>query len=182
MKLVPHRFVLPAIWLNTLFGNQVWSPTLVAMGQVFYWASLLLAALFICKIFNRSFWPYILVLVVVGSRTASLVDLPGFRELYIASMLVLFFSTGVTLALLFPRTLESQARVFFALSLPLMFFQVAGFAEWLQTLNTLYFVDTLAGPGEEIARPQIRLLPLLFTSTAELMATRYAASANAILR
>ena len=111
MKVPPHRLVLPALWLNTLFGNQVWSATYTSVGQVFYWVSLLLSAVVVCRTFNKSLWPYVLVLAVVGSRMASLVGLPAFRELYIGSTLVLFASAGVALALLWPRTLESQARV-----------------------------------------------------------------------
>jgi len=48
--------------------------------------------------------------------------------------------------------------------------QVAGTAEWLHAFNTLYAVPGL-NEGE-IARPEIRMLPLLFMSLDDLQSTR----------
>lgn len=170
IRLAPNTLLLPFIWLNTLFANQTWSPTLSFIGYLFHWLSLLVAAYVVFRAFGRWGWPYVLVLLIVGSRLASLAGLPALYAVYLVSMLLLFVLAGMATALNVPHLVCLQLRTLLFVSLPVMFLQVAGAAEWLQMFNTLY---NIAGPDGGIVRPEIRLLPLLFTSEAKLLATRY---------
>ena len=170
MRMLAYRLILPAIWLNTLFGNQLWYPDILWIGRVSYWISLGAVVLVVLRAFGTRIWPYFLLAVIVASRLALLGKIPGAQLIYLGSTFSLFVVAGVLLAIHAPEVLQAQSRKFFLLSIPVMVFQVAGIAEWLQAFNTLYAVT---GPNENIIRPTIRMLPLLFTSEAELMSTRY---------
>ena len=169
MKLLAYCLILPAIWLNTVFGNQQWYPTIVWLGQVFYWVSLLLVAYVIIRAFGTRIWPYALLGAIVLGRLAMVAKMPGAQFVYFGSVFTLFAYAGVLLAIDVPETLERQSRMFFLLSVPVMILQVAGVAEWLHAFNTLYAVVDL---NENIIRPTIRMVPTLFTSRDELFATR----------
>ena len=170
MKIQPYGFLLPALWLNILFGNQAWSPVLSFVGQVFFWLGLLVAAFIVCQTFGRRGWPFVLLFFIVASRVASSVEVPGFRTAYLVAMLALFVCAGVVLALRTPQLMYTQSRIFIAISLPVMFLQVAGAAEWLQAFNTL---STETAADGTVLRPEIQLLPLLLTPESELLTTRY---------
>lgn len=173
VKLTPHRLLLPCVWLNTLFGNQLWSPTFAMLGQVFYWFSVLMAGLLAAKTFGRWVWPYLLILLIAGSRVASILDMPGFRMVYLGSTMLLFVVAGVALHLKFPQVLQAQVRTFILLSLPVMFMQVVGVGDWTQMFNTLYITGG-DDVDSEIARPEVHLLPLLFSTEEDLLANRAA--------
>lgn len=170
MKIQPYGYLLPALWLNILFGNQAWSPALLFVGQVFFWLGLLVAAFIVCHTFGRRGWPFVLLFFIVASRIASSAELPGFRAAYLVSMLMLFACAGVVLALRTPQLVYAQSRIFIAISLPIMFMQVAGVTEWLQVFNTL---SSEIAPDGTVLRPEIQLLPLLLTPESELLTTRY---------
>jgi len=160
MKKIPYYSLLPFIWLNTLFGNQLWSPEFLILGKAFFWFSLITAAFVVRMVFKNSLWPLILILFVIASRCLSGMGVPGTYSIYILFMLLLFLFSGVALILQVPHILNVQAKAFFILSLPIMLLQIAGAAEWLQIFNTLYVsID----PSGNRIRPEINLLPLLFT-------------------
>ncbi|MDC0092305.1 hypothetical protein OAI21_01535 [Oceanospirillaceae bacterium] len=119
-----------------------------------------MAAFVVRMRFSRSLWPFILVLLIVGSRILSFWNVPGAYSIYICFMVLLFVFAGGALILKSPHILNTQAQVFFILSLPIMLLQIAGSAESLQIFNTLYaFVD----PSGGMIQPEFKLLPLLFT-------------------
>lgn len=130
-----------------------------------------MAALVVRSGFGRTLWPYILVLFVVLSRVASFLEIPGTNSMYLLSMFLLFSFAGVSLVLHAHQVLDSQAKMFFILSMPIMLMQIAGVTEWLQTFNTLYVV---VGADGSIVRPDIRLLSLYFTSVDELRIESFA--------
>ena len=87
MKEIPYYSLLPFIWLNTLFGNQIWSPEFLILGKAFFWLSLITAAFVVRMVFKNSLWPLILILFVIASRCLSGMGVPGTYSIYILFML-----------------------------------------------------------------------------------------------
>jgi hypothetical protein len=110
--------------------------------------------------FNKSLWPFILVLLILVSRILSTQEMPGAYSIYIYFVFLLFVFAGVALILKTPYVLNTQAKAFFIISLPIMLLQIAGAAESLQIFNTLYITRD---PSGNLVQPEINLLPLLFT-------------------
>ena len=160
IKLFPYYSLIPFVWLNTLFGNQVWSSSLSFLGNIFFWCSLCMAAFVVRMEFSRSLLPFILVMLIVASRILAFMGVPGTYPIFISLMLLLFIFSGIALILQVPNVLVVQAKTFFILGLPIMLLQIAGAAEWLQIFNTLYVTADSSGV---INQPEFNLLPLLFT-------------------
>jgi hypothetical protein len=130
------------------------------LGQVLYWCSLCIAMYVVQQNFARSYWLYLLVSLLVVSRMVSYVEIPGAYSMYILFMLMLFASAGASLILQAPQIVNTQAKVFFILSFPVMILQISGFSEWVQTFNTLYNITNSDGA---IIHSEFFLLPLFNT-------------------
>lgn len=170
MQTLAYRFLLPVIWLNSVFGNQTWYPSIVWLGQLFFWASLVFAFFIVIRAYGTRLWPLLLLGLVLATRLAVAIRIPGAQIAYSGATFFLFSAAGVVLAIHAAEILARQVRLFFIISVPVLFLQVAGVAEWLHVFNTLY-----AFPGlneGEIIRPSIRMIPALFTTLSDLESTR----------
>ena len=136
------------------------------LGQVLYWCSLCIAMYVVQQNFGRSYWLYLLVSLLVVSRMASYIEMPGTYSMYILFMLMLFASAGASLILQAPQIVNTQAKIFFILSFPVMILQISGFSEWVQTFNTLYNITTSNGAT---VHPEFFLLSLFNTPVDSLI-------------
>ena len=116
LNLFPFYSLLPLLWLNTLFANQLWSPSLTLLGHVFYWCSLLMAAIILRIGFRRSYWSFILIVVVLMARISLFLNVPGMYSIYVPCMLLLFLFAGVALIISVPNILYAQVKILFILS------------------------------------------------------------------
>lgn len=139
---IKYNFILPIVWLNILFGNQLAYPLVSFFGQLFNWILLanILLIVFLNKIVNNK----ILFLTILLSIFTKFLYIIGLKEFNIAylffySLIFILFSK-IYLDNAF-ALMKKQLLFFLKLSIPIMFLQLYGFPQFLQNFNTLYVIE-----------------------------------------
>jgi hypothetical protein len=166
-SLIPFRglavqALFPSLLIGTTANQQQWSETLLLIGQVSIWISILSATTIVVVTFRGQVWPLLITAgflitkigrVIVGENEVFLV-------LYIAATAALFCSAGAAVALQKTRVVYQQTLLFILFSIPIMILQLIGISEWVHYLRTdLHVVDT------------ITLFPTLFVAKEGVTAT-----------
>ena len=164
-----YCFLLPLIWLNILFGNQVTYPGLVIIGQVVNWLIILNISylFFVDKSPLRILKLFCLILSILF-RLISIIGFEQFYILYLIFTSIVYVFTGNQFFNHSPRLLRRQIIGFVILCIPFMFLQIMGASSFFQMFNTLYVKEVSPGVYE---RPDIKMLPLLLNSEPDLWYT-----------
>jgi hypothetical protein len=162
---IPYLFLLPLIWLNMLFGNQLAYPNLFLFGQIINWLILINIFYLFLKDSGslRNLKIFSLFLVIIF-RLISL-GINEFHFIYLIFISIVYILVGNQFFSNFPNLLRSQIIYFVILSIPFMFFQILGISSVFQVFNTLYIREVSPGSFEF---PEIKMLPLFLNKGIDL--------------
>jgi hypothetical protein len=161
--------LLPLMWVGMTVGENRWTFLGMEIGQLIYWASIILAWVIsfrtpYAKIANFA------LLFALGLRGLELFN--GSDLIYaarIASLAFLFIVAGSAIYGRNPRFLHKQLVFFLALSIPILFLQVAGAGSFVMGWNTEFAHDPTIMTIEEIGKfKDIPTFPTLFVQLDEL--------------
>jgi hypothetical protein len=157
-----YCFLLPLIWFNILFGNQVTYPGLLIMGQVVNWLIVLNISFLLSA--DKSPLRILKLFCLIMSILFRVISIIGFEQFYIVYLIftsIVYVFIGNQFFNHSPRLLRRQIIGFVILCIPFMFLQVMGASSIFQMFNTLYTNEVSPGVYE---RPELKMLPLLFKS------------------
>lgn len=153
------RLLLPLLLVNVTVANQEWRVGPLMISQVlFFWPAIICAFLIVVLRWGASsVWPLLLLGGVAAARAVGANNAAGSTYfLYGLPLHTLFFLAGGVLAMRRRERLYRQLRVYFLLTVPFMFLQVAGAGDWTLALNT---ETTAVGDSDvSVARSTRRLL------------------------
>jgi hypothetical protein len=164
------RLLLPLLLLNVTVANQQWSVGPVMISQVlFFWPAIMCA--FVVVVFTwgaQRIWPLLLLGGVVAGRAAGVNNSEGWSYLaYAVPLHGLFLFAGSVVAMQARLRLLRQLRLYFLLTVPFMFLQVAGAGEWTLALNT----ETTAVGDSDISEARVVRRMLFVPPTEDPMLT-----------
>lgn len=164
LRALAMRLVFPLLLVNVTVANQLWTLGPLFISQVlFFWPAIVCAFIIVLLSWPRSLWPLALLAGVIGARMIGANQSEGWLYLlYAVPLHGLFLLAGSIVALKRRELLFRQLRFYLALSVPLMFLQVAGAGDWTLALNT----ETTAVEEGEIAQARVTH-PTLFVPASE---------------
>lgn len=157
-----YSFILPLVWLNILFGNQLAYPLISLLGQFFNWILLanILLIIFLNNI-NKNKLLFLVMLFAILSKILYIIGLKQFNIAYLffySLIFVLFSKIYLDNAFFLMKT---QLLFFLNLSIPIMFLQLFGFPQFLQNFNTLYVLEVSPNVYQF---PEFETISLMFKS------------------
>lgn len=150
-SLVPLRglaiqALFPSLLVGTTANQQEWSTTLLLIGQMSIWLSILSAAIIVVVTFRGQIWPLLVIGGLLVSKMSRVVagEDENFLILYTVTTAALFCPAGAAVALQKKGLLYRQVLLFSLFSIPIMIVQIVGITEWAHFLRTdLHAVDTI---------------------------------------
>jgi len=161
------KFYLPLLWINTLFGNQLWSDDLLIIAKYSHWISIFIAILIIFKFSKNIIIALTVLFLLMLDIFLIKFNLPFSYSLNILTLTTIYALSGNYVLINYENNFESFMRRIILVSIPIMILQVIGISDWLHIFNTLRMYTDEYGDTRYL---DSELMPMLFQDSHYLRA------------